>query len=186
MSAETATYDVGSSLRYWRDAYFSRRVYCEQLGGSATLSLLQNVVPYYGTLALGSAAKPFLSVYGQSMYQTVCYANSVLSMDAALDIAIKTQNSSARSVFIQAYDTALRTVAQAINGRFDIPRAGDISLQDDRYLGVGKVTALPTPSSAYRGKMVYLDFNYSGSMDDELYICLWRDALGDYSWVKIA
>jgi len=181
-----ATYDVGSDVKPWQDGYFSRRVHCAQLGGAATLSLIQSIEPYFGTLSLGSLAKQFLAIYSQSMYQTVCYANAILSTAVGNDLAIKTQSSPVRSVFIQSWDTALRTVLQAINGRADIPRAGDISLLDDRYLGIGKVTALPTPSATYRGKMVYLDFNYSGSMDDELYICLWRDALGNYSWVRIA
>jgi len=156
------------------------------LTNPSAISLRQNIEPYYGTLSIGSPTLPLLSIYAQSMYQTVCYANAILSTAVGNDLAIRTQSSSVRSVFIQSWDTALRTVLQAINGRADIPRAGDISLLDDRYLGIGKVTALPTPSAAYRGKMVYLDYNYSASTDDELYICLWRDALGAFSWIRLA
>ena len=66
---------------------------------------------------------------------------------------------------------------------FHIPRAGDITLLDDKFLKIGKDSdgTLPTPDASYRGKMIRVEG--SVGVADEVYICKWNGTA--YKWFKI-
>lgn len=85
--------------------------------------------------------------------------------------------------FVTPYPTS-KTVAQAIDGRFDVPYAGDITINDDRFIKIGKDSdgTLPTPSEAYRGKMIRVEDEVTW-LRDFLYICTKR--AGVYDWREI-
>jgi len=93
---------------------------------SASISVEQSLVPTVATLSLGSASKHWYDGYVDSLYSYVQYSDAILSTAAGNDLTLKTQNSALRSIKMQSYDTALRTVLQAINGRVNLPRAGDV------------------------------------------------------------
>jgi len=74
-------------------------------------------------------------------------------------------------------------------GETKIPRAGDISLLDDKFLKIGRDSddTLPPASAAYRGKIIYTQgttFPPPGT-PDHAYICLKQEGT-TYSWVQIA
>jgi len=156
-----------------------------ELNALATISLKQSIDPFYGTLCLGSSTKRFNEIWGSNVYQATCLADVAQAPTTTSDLVVQTRSSALRSVFVKSYDTTLRIVMQAINGRVDIPRAGDISLLDGRRLGIGKVTSLPTPSIAYRGQMIYLDADYTESLEDELYFCTFNADFLTYQWRKV-
>jgi len=69
--------------------------------------------------------------------------------------------------------------------RFEISRAGDIALLDDKFLKIGKDSdgVLPTPDASYRGKMIRVEGG--AGVADKLYICM-KSAADTYSWVQVA
>jgi hypothetical protein len=87
----------------------------------------------------------------------------------------------------------LRDVLQAQAGglvpdgepRLHINYAGNIIIQPDNFLQIGKDSdgALPTADASYRGKMIRVEGG--AGVPDKLYMCM-KSAADTYSWVQVA
>lgn len=89
------------------------------------------------------------------------------------DLAIRTYGSTSRHMLMQSYDGAYKTCLDLVNGRVDIPLAGDISVLVDKVVGVGVgVLGLPLadrglvsdfPGSVYFDQVTGKLWIYNGS-----------------------
>ena len=81
--------------------------------------------------------------------------------------------------------SAYKVAIKLIGGYANIPRAGDITMLDDKFIQIGKDSdgTLPTPSADYRGKMIRVEGG--AGVADKLYMCM-KSAADTYSWVQIA
>jgi len=165
------------------------------LDWSADIQLRQNLYPQAGlNIMLGSPTAMLYRVYSSGIYANAFYCDILMSSLITNDIFMRTQSNPARSVFMQSYDTAIRTVLQAINGRADIPRAGDITLLDNRnltmgangYIDLGEVATLPTPTAFYHGKIIVVSRNPDTEEPSRAYICLQSGITGTYEWIQTA
>jgi len=82
-----------------------------------------------------------------------------------------------------AFDEVARLV-KAGTACLEVPRAGDITFLDDKFLKLGKDSDgnLPTPDSSYRGKMIRVEGGVGEA--DKLYVCM-KSSSEAHSWVQI-
>ena len=94
-----------------------------------------------------------------------------------VDIEDPTWNWYCRSMDAVGWQTVFNITA----GRMDIPRAGDITFLDDKFLKIGKDSdgTLPTPDASYRGKMIRVE----DATGDKVYICEWNGSA--FAWRQI-
>lgn len=122
--------------------------------------------------------------------------------------ALRSPNSATKHCYLQSYDTAFQNCIDLINGRADIPRAGDITvlsgrgiygsptcvlgavgcsditMNDDTELQLGDhPTGLPVAGSAHRGELAVV--HGGAGIADQQFCCL-KGAGGGYSWVVVA
>ena len=64
---------------------------------------------------------------------------------------------------------------------FEIPRAGDISLLDDKFLSLGNTGSLPTPTGSLQGSLIIK--TGSSAVADQLVACLWTGS--NWAWVAL-
>jgi hypothetical protein len=105
---------------------------------------------------------------------------------------IQNASSGNKNVIFKAYDSGgvlqecarLANYYGAYSGEFQISRAGDISVLDDKFLQVGKDSdgSLPAPSASYRGKMIRVEG--AEGVADRLYMCM-KKADDTYGWIEI-
>jgi len=162
------------------------------LWGTETIRVNQSILPIKtGSFDFGSDVYQWYEGYAYRWIASLSvrcpniYA-SLFTPFLDEDCFLRTYNNINRSLNIQSYDTAVRTVATAIAGRIDIPRAGDITLLNGRYIDLGEVAALPTPSAFYHGKMIVIPRNPVTEEPSRAYVCLQSGALGQYEWILAA
>jgi hypothetical protein len=137
-----------------------------------------------GTLAIyshsGSAPKSILLNF---LYSNAIFGDAIYPKDLVLDILT---DRAIEQIWMRSFDGAsLQTVLLALEGRVDIPRAGDITMLDDRFLKVAKDSdgSLPTPSASYRGKMIRVEGGEG--VADQAFMCM-KKTDESYEWVPMA
>jgi len=72
----------------------------------------------------------------------------------------------------------------AVEPNFEISKAGNINIIDDKFIKIGKDSdgTLPTASADYRGKMIRVEGG--AGMADTLYLCM-KKTDDTYAWIQI-